>query len=294
MSERDQDCPDEMLALLKWYRAAGVDVGVVDNPVNRFVAPASQADLVSGAQAGNISKSSIARSGANSRAYSPDTPPAGNACGPGASANGLANDAGEAAELAAKANSLDDLREALAAYEGCSLKNRARQLVFEDGNRQAKIMLVGEAPGREEDLQGRPFVGRSGILLDRMLAFIGLDRSGVYIANTVPWRPPGNRTPSPLEVALCAPFLQRQIEIVAPKILITLGAAATQTMFDAKLSITKVRGQWRELELGQHRVRALPTLHPAFLLRQPAQKRLAWLDMLAIATAMKEWESKRA
>ncbi len=299
----------EMLALLKWQRDVGVTVSVADKPVNRFLRPASPASNDAAAlkiHVGQNTKPDETPAGANNAAKAANaaapnaatpnaTAPSG-AFAPDAPINapldnplaGLHQNTSEAAKLAAEAKNLAELRQALAAYDGCSLKLRATRLVFGDGNEQAKIMLVGEAPGRDEDLQGRPFVGRSGQLLNHMLGAIGLDRTGVYIANIVPWRPPGNRTPSPLEVALCLPFLHRQIELVAPKILITLGGAATQTMFDAKLAITKVRGQWRELELGQHKMRALPTLHPAFLLRQPAQKRLAWLDMLTISRAMEE------
>jgi len=270
MSDDKQNSPSEMLAMLKWYRAAGVDVCVVDDPVNRLARTASRESATSGGQQGKIV----------------EPVPANTATADGAGS--LSGDASEARQLAANAKNLGELRLALEEYEGCSLKLRATQMVFGDGNEQARIMLVGEAPGREEDLQGRPFVGRSGQLLDSMLAAIGLDRTGVYIANTVPWRPPGNRTPSPLEVAQCLPFLHRQIELVAPEILITLGAAATQTMFEARLAITKVRGQWRHLKVGQHKMRALACLHPAFLLRQPAQKRHAWLDMLSVSGAMKE------
>ncbi len=285
MSNIGQYSRNEMLALLKWQRDMGVDVGVVDDPINRFLRPAGKDGALNENRDGGNGRPDGIPASANPAAQAENMPPPGSTAAPLA---GLHQDKSEAAELAAKANNLDELRQALEVYDGCSLKRQASQLVFGDGNRQAKIMLVGEAPGRDEDLQGRPFVGRSGQLLDHMLSAIGLDRSGVYIANIVPWRPPGNRTPSPLEVALCLPFLHRQIELVAPKILVTLGGSATQTMFDARLAITKVRGQWREIELGQHQMRAMATLHPAFLLRQPAQKRLAWLDMLAIATAMKE------
>src|SRR5690606_18551324 len=152
-------------------------------------------------------------------------------------------------------------------------------------NPEARIMFVGEAPGREEDLQGKPFVGRSGQLLDRMLKAIGLDRGSVYIANTLPWRPPGNRTPAPSEVAVCLPFLHRQIELVAPDILVPLGGSAASHLFETSVGITKIRGQWHELTINGHAMKALATLHPAYLLRQPALKRLAWTDLLAIKAA---------
>ena len=172
------------------------------------------------------------------------------------------------------------------AYDGCGLKARATQLCFADGNPEAKIMLVGEAPGSEEDLQGKPFVGRAGQLLDRMLGAIGLDRTKVFIVNTVPWRPPGNREPTPDEMALCRPFLYRQIELVAPRLMITLGNVPTKALFSTSLGITRMRGQWKQLILGSHTVRAMPTLHPAYLLRQPATKQLAWRDMLSLKQAI--------
>jgi DNA polymerase len=147
-------------------------------------------------------------------------------------------------------------------------------------------MLVGEAPGREEDLQGLPFVGRSGQLLDLMLKAIGLTRKDVYIANVVPWRPPGNRTPTPQETAVCRPFIQRQIELSAPDFLICLGGAAAKELMQTNEGILRLRGQWRSFPLGERTIRAMATLHPAYLLRQPLQKRLAWRDFLAIREAL--------
>jgi DNA polymerase len=181
---------------------------------------------------------------------------------------------------------LEDLRAALAAFEGCALKSTATQLVFADGNPQAKIMFVGEAPGRDEDIEGLPFVGRSGKLLDRMLNAIGLDRSCVYIANIIPWRPPGNRTPTPQESQTCLPFIQRQIELVDPDILVCLGGPSAQTLLGIREGITKMRGRWFSYQTGKREIRALATFHPAFLLRSPLQKRLAWRDFLAIKRAL--------
>jgi DNA polymerase len=164
----------------------------------------------------------------------------------------------------------------------------ATNLVFADGNPQAPLMIVGEAPGADEDATGKPFVGRAGQLLDRMLTAIGLDRTGVYIANVLPWRPPGNRTPTPLEVAACLPFTQRQIELVAPRWLVTVGAAATHTITGAADGIMRLRGKWLEVDIGLHRVPVLPMLHPAYLLRTPAQKRLAWADLRKLRRVMDE------
>jgi uracil-DNA glycosylase len=147
-------------------------------------------------------------------------------------------------------------------------------------------MFVGEAPGAEEDRAGLPFVGRSGQLLDRMLAAIGLDRTRAYIANVIPWRPPGNRTPTPQELAICLPFIMRQIELADPDILVCLGGPSAQTLLGLKDGIIRSRGRWHDYDLGHRHVRAIATLHPAYLLRQPLQKRLAWRDFKAIRTAL--------
>ena len=192
-----------------------------------------------------------------------------------------------AARAAAKgAASLEELRAMLERFEGCALRTTATQLVFADGNPQARVMFVGEAPGRDEDIEGLPFVGRSGKLLDRMMAAIGLDRTSVYIANIVPWRPPGNRTPTPQESAICLPFTLRQIELADPDILICLGNPSTQTLLNSKEGILKTRGRWFPFHTGTREIRAMATLHPAYLLRQPLQKRLAWRDFLAIKKAL--------
>ena len=192
-----------------------------------------------------------------------------------------------AARAAAKnAKTLEELRGILDKFDGCALKATATQLVFADGNPQAKVMLVGEAPGRDEDLEGLPFVGRSGKLLDRMLAAIGLDRSSVYIANIVPWRPPGNRTPTPQESQICLPFILRQIELADPEVLVCLGGPSAQTLLGIKEGITKTRGRWFNFDTGKREIRAMPTFHPAFLLRSPLQKRFAWRDFLAIKKAL--------
>ncbi|HKM87663.1 MAG TPA: uracil-DNA glycosylase [Xanthobacteraceae bacterium] len=193
-----------------------------------------------------------------------------------------------AREAAKTAASLDDLRQLLERFEGCTLRGTATQLVFADGDPQARVMFVGEAPGHEEDITGRPFVGRSGKLLDRMMAAIGLDRTSAYIANVVPWRPPGNRTPTPQETAICLPFIRRQIELADPDILVCLGGPATQTLLGTKDGITRTRGRWFKFATGTREIRALATFHPAFLLRSPLQKRFSWRDFLAIKKALAE------
>ena len=209
----------------------------------------------------------------------------------GASNAAAAPVAPEAAVMAAReaartAQSLDELRALLQTFEGCALRSTATQLVFADGNPQSRVMFVGEAPGFDEDIAGRPFVGRSGKLLDLMIAAIGLDRTKVYIANVVPWRPPGNRTPTPQETAICLPFIRRQIELANPDFVVCLGGPAMQTLLSIKEGITRARGRWYPYDTGTREIRALPTFHPAFLLRSPLQKRFAWRDFLALKKAM--------
>jgi DNA polymerase len=191
-----------------------------------------------------------------------------------------------ARDAAASAKDLDALRGLLEDFQGCGLRTTATRLVFADGNPKARVMFVGEAPGYEEDISGKPFVGRSGKLLDRMMEAIGLDRTKAYIANVVPWRPPGNRTPTPQETAICLPFIRRQIELADPDILVTLGQPAAQTLLGTREGITRTRGRWFKYDTGTREIRATATLHPAYLLRQPLQKRLAWRDFLALKRAL--------
>jgi DNA polymerase len=172
----------------------------------------------------------------------------------------------------------------LRAFDGCQLKQTATNLVFGDGNPKAKVMLVGEAPGADEDRQGKPFVGVSGQLLDRMLGWIGLDRSSFYITNQVYWRPPGNRKPTDAEVAACQPFVMRHIELVSPELLILVGGAATKTLLGRTDGVMKLRGRWFEYASGglPRPIPAMVVLHPAFLLRTPSFKRETWRDLLAV------------
>jgi DNA polymerase len=193
-----------------------------------------------------------------------------------------------AREAAASAGSLEELRALLEAFDGCALKLTAKRLVFADGNPQARLMFVGEAPGREEDIEGLPFVGPSGQLLDRMLASIGLDRTSVYIANIIPWRPPGNRDPSLQETQICLPFIRRQIELVAPDVLVTLGKPSTAALLGIADGIRRTRGRWMTYQAGERDIRAMATFHPAYLLRQPLEKRHSWRDLLAIKKALAE------
>jgi DNA polymerase len=191
-----------------------------------------------------------------------------------------------ARELAPRAKTLEELRALLETFDGCALKATATKLVFADGNPQARIMFVGEAPGRDEDLEGLPFVGRSGKLLDLMMSAIGLDRSSAYIANIIPWRPPGNRDPSPHETQMCLPFIKRQIELVNPEVVICLGKPSSQAVLDLKDGIMKTRGRWYDYHTGTRSIRAMATFHPAYLLRQPIYKRLTWKDLRAARKAL--------
>ena len=189
--------------------------------------------------------------------------------------------------LAQSAGDLETLRAVMAEFDGCPLKRTATQLVFADGVPGSRVMFVGEAPGADEDRIGRPFVGRAGQLLDRMLSAIGLDRGRVYIANVVPWRPPGNRIPTPQETQACLPFIERQIELADPDILVCLGASALRTLLGVETGIKRARGSWFAYRRGAAReIRAFATYHPAYLLRQPAEKRLAWADLRALAKAL--------
>jgi uracil-DNA glycosylase len=191
-----------------------------------------------------------------------------------------------ARDAARSAETLEALRAIMAGFEGCALRLTAKQLVFADGNPQARLMCVGEAPGREEDLEGLPFVGPSGRLLDRMLKAIGLDRTAVYIANVIPWRPPGNRDPTPQESTICLPFIRRQIELVDPDVLVCLGKPATAALLGITDGIRRVRGRWVTFHTGTREIRTMPTYHPAYLLRSPLEKRHAWRDFLAIKKAL--------
>jgi DNA polymerase len=191
------------------------------------------------------------------------------------------------------ADRLDALQREVAAYEACGLKSFATNLVFGDGNPRAPVMLIGEAPGAEEDRLGKPFVGQSGQLLDKMLASIGITRESAYISNMIFWRPPGNRPPTDREIAQCLPFVERHIALIAPKFLVLVGGIAVKGILQRKEGITRLRGQWHDyrnpaFREDQPSVRALATYHPAFLMRSPGNKRESWLDMLKLKQALAE------
>jgi DNA polymerase len=272
--------------LLAFYLEAGVDTPVGETPVDRFAPSVASPP---GGEAGERSGSGGELAQQSLRWQLPPSPTLPHKGG-GSESFAAPPSPDAAAAIARDAvkgiGTLEELRTALGAFDGCALKSTATQLVFADGNPQAKLMFVGEAPGRDEDIEGLPFVGRSGKLLDRMIAAIGLDRSSVYIANIIPWRPPGNRTPTPQESQICLPFIRRQIELANPDILVCLGGPSAQTLLGIKEGITKSRGRWFNYHTGTREIRAMATFHPAFLLRSPLQKRLAWRDFLAIKKAL--------
>jgi len=260
--------------LIAWQVEAGADEAILDAPIDRYRAPAA---AVAKPLAAPVRPPGLAE------APVPPLKPAARAA-PAKAAPPASPAAASARDLAAAAKTLGELTEALAAFDGCALKKTATNLVFADGNPEARIMFVGEAPGADEDRAGKPFVGVSGQLLDRMLAWIGLDRQRFYITNIVFWRPPGNRTPTSDEVAACLPFVHRHIELVNPAILVTVGGPSTETLLRRSDGISKLHGRWLEYQTpGLERpVPAFPIFHPAFLLRSPAQKRAAWRDLLVL------------
>ena len=239
-------------ALLDWYAAMGVDESIGEEPVNNF---APRVPGVAKAQA-------VARPAVRAEAAAAASP----------------FDRGSIGEAA----TLTALEALLGEFDGCGLKRTAKSLCFARGSAKARLMLIGEAPGRDEDLQGKPFVGRAGQLLDRMLAAIGLDETHIYITNTVYWRPPGNRTPTPEEIEACAPFLARQIELLSPQILVLLGGAAAKSILGVSEGIMRLRGKWLNYRSAGGDIPTLATLHPAYLLRNTADKRLAWRDLLLV------------
>jgi len=274
----DLSSEKELRELLAFYAEVGVDAALSEEPSNRFAADETRP----AAPTRQIQRQSPEASTAGQNQAPVSTAPRMAVAVPDEGQVALAR------ERASKASTLDELRQQMAEFEGCNLKFTAKNLVFADGNPGADVMLVGEAPGRDEDLEGLPFVGRSGQLLDRMLAAIGLDRQSVYIANVIPWRPPGNRTPTPQETEICRPFIERQVELVAPKVLVTLGGPSAKTLLDAAEGVLRLRGTWKEhVTASGTSIPAMPTLHPAYLLRNPAHKKLAWRDFLEVKAKLR-------
>ena len=285
MSDRAHD---PSLAVLGWLIEAGADEAVSETPVNRFAQPQS---ISLGSPSTPLpSASAFAKATGDKSRTAPVAKPEVKAATSSAQAVSLSTAPGAARALAQSCATLAELKTAVMNFEGCELKRFATNTVFADGDPSGRIMLIGEAPGRDEDLQGLPFVGRAGRLLDRMLAEIGLDRRKVYITNVLNWRPPQNREPSPEEAATCLPFLHRHIELADPKLMILLGAVSVRHVLGLTEGITRVRGKWnlyQSVALNRS-IPVMPTLHPAYLLRQPAAKRLAWRDLLAVAEKMGE------
>ena len=261
------------LAWLRWYIEMGADEAIGAEPIDRLAAPAGLQPPP---------------------AIAPPAPP--QAARPIAAAPRaeLAESFGEAAQsarhLAARASTVEALAELVAGFDGCALSRTATNTVFADGNPAAPVMIIGEAPGADEDRIGRPFVGRAGQLLDRMLSAIGLDRTGVLVTNVIYWRPPGNRTPTAAEIASCLPFVLRHIALVGPKVLVLCGGTAAGALLPQSQGITRLRGRWFDLSIpGLDRpVPTLPMFHPSFLLRAPERKREAWRDLLSLRTRLDE------
>ncbi|KQZ12986.1 DNA polymerase [Mesorhizobium sp. Root554] len=284
--------PAGLRELLAFYADAGVDEALNETPVNRFTEAPPPALPKGGDRVPATAREperTAAPASDRARPAQPRRPSTDNAAARPTTVPDEAQ-ATLARDLARQAQTLDELREAMAGFDGCNLKFTAKNLVFSDGNPEADVMLVGEAPGRDEDLEGLPFVGRSGQLLNRMLAAIGLDRTSVYIANVIPWRPPGNRTPTPHETEICRPFIERQIELVGPKLLVTLGGPSAKTLLATTEGILRLRGNWRSHATASGAViPAMPTLHPAYLLRTPAHKKLVWRDFLEVKMKLREF-----
>jgi DNA polymerase len=279
---------EEMLALLDWFQAMGADAALADSscdwlargPVSpgadyawtRVENPAAPAEPTGNSRTTLGSRMPASAFEVRPRATTP--------LGPSEAETG-------ARRIARQATSLEALESALKEFDGCGLKATATKLCFYRGAPKADLMIIGEAPGRDEDLEGRPFVGRAGRLLDKMLNAIGLGETDVHITNIVYWRPPGNRTPTPQESLACRPFLERQIELVEPKILVAAGGAAAKEIFGVTEGIMRLRGKWRNVNIGERSITAIATLHPAYLLRTPAAKQLAWQDLLQIRSKLR-------
>lgn len=274
MSQSNPAEASSAFSTLRWLFEAGADEAISETPVNRFRSAAIEL-----ARPEPRERAQIRESARQVRIASAQ---------PGAK---QVDHIGRAMELAAACNALAELRSALEAFDGCALKQHATTTVFADGTPEKRILLIGEAPGRDEDLEGRPFVGRAGKLLDKMLASIGLDRNtNVYITNVLNWRPPNNREPSPEEAAACLPFLRRHIELVNPAIMILLGAVSARHVMGRNEGIMKLRGTWLEYYVNDRMVPVMPILHPAYLLRRPVDKKLAWRDLQAVAVKIQALE----
>jgi uracil-DNA glycosylase len=254
----------ELEDILRFYAEAGLDYAAGEEPVDQFAALENKA-------------AALPSSFTPKAEPRPAPAPMRTAAMPDAAAIVAAQ------SLVQGCGTIAELTEALRNFEGCSLRTTAKSLVFADGNAQAPVMFIGDVPGREDDLEGKLFSGPTGLLMDRMLASIGRDRTSAYFGTMIPWRPPGNRAPTPFEIDVCLPFVQRHIELAAPKVLVLMGELPAKRLTGAVESILRLRGQWRDVALPNGRtVTALPMLHPSYLMKQPAQKRLAWTDLQAL------------
>jgi uracil-DNA glycosylase family 4 len=278
--------PDQIRALLKWHIDAGADVALSPTPVNHFEAFKNN-EAVAKARTQAATKAPLQDHPALQ--HQAKAPPPQNRGRPAAPAIPSEQEAREnARSIAARSKTLDELRAAIEQFQGSALRNTAKNTVFSDGNPNAKIMLVGETPVRDEDIEGKPFVGESGKLLDKMLAAIGLDRTQVYLTSILPWRPPGNRKATPSEAKVCLPFIYRHIELVNPEILILVGAIPSQNILGTTTTMSALRGRWKTHTSNGKEIPTLPMFHPEFLLRQPAQKKAAWMDLLSIKSKLED------
>lgn len=314
----DDIASEDLVAWLEWLAAMGVDAAVEEVATDWLASGprlpgagyewplAAPASLAANAAAGGGSPPtpSLHRGGSAGETPAPQRPQpaarpsAGRPVGTPApvgqpAARVFPTTTPDAAESSARTaarsvKSLDELRGALSAFDGCALKATAKNLCFYRGAPRARLMIIGEAPGREEDIEGMPFVGPAGRLLDRMLAAIGISGADAHITNIVYWRPPGNRTPTPQEALVCRPFLERQADLVQPDAILLLGGAAAKAILGVEDGIMRLRGKWRDVTLGERTLPAMATLHPAYLLRTPTAKRLAWRDLLALKARLQQ------
>jgi len=276
--------------ILAWHLSAGVDEAMGEQPLDRYAVALEAAEKRAAQTEALLKTAEAERAGpptstSNRSSGRPAPTPVRPAEG-GVSEDAVKN----AVELAGQAKTIDDLRTALDGFDGCPLKKTAMNLVFANGDPAARVMVIGDVPGEDEDRQGAPFVGPSGQLLDKMLASIGLERADVFTSNTVFWRPPGKRSANLGEIAVCLPFVERMVEIVSPQVLITLGEAATHSLLGQQGNLSRLRSRWFTYENPRmsHPIAACALYHPSFLLTSPGMKRQAWQDLLAIQAKLAE------
>lgn len=268
--------------LINWYHDVGVDIALSDTPVDQFAAFKQEVEARKTKAATPRTERKLPERASLTPAKSPAPRQMQDAAIPDGSA------IEDARAQAQAANSLEELQAVVANFKGCNLRLGAKNAVFGEGNSKSGIMLVGEVPDRDEDTNGLPFIGRPGLLLEKMLAAIQLDREQVYMTNIIPWRPPGGRKTTPPETEICRPFIERQIELVAPKVLILFGETPSRFLLNSKDGFVKIRGQWKKISIGGQEIDTLATLHPTRLLQQSAQKKLAWQDLLNIKAKLAE------